>query len=222
MLPILLAYGILATLAARKTRTCFHWALSQVGFHKKNILSIVFGSRASSIMRRKLKIAWTDVTFSLLYVTKTVSFPIASLLFHFTSKLLIPVAIFGLVASRPTLSDTYAYNHVQHSLQSNSGPAALFGLSRCMFSLLNSVNAHDPNRFEFNHNFAFKNQAMQSAFRHLHPIFIHFPSIFDLRMHSMHFYDKIYAISLFPICVSRIAQRYEPRRCAISRKLSSQ
>ena len=159
---VLLFCGAIAALASFTAYIDFHYTLSLVGSRTNNLLSFVFGSRVSIIMRKQLRITSVDLTYLIRYVTKSISFPIASLIFYFTSRVLLPVVIFGLFFSRPILSNPA--RRLCLSLRPNSEPANLCGRSRCMFSSLNSVNAYDQHLFEFNHDFALKNHAIQSSF----------------------------------------------------------
>ena len=181
----------MAILASFMACTDLHNTMSLFGHHTNTFMSFLFGSRASMIMRRQLRIISVDLTSLLRFVMKSISFPISSLLFYFTSKVLLPVVIFGLVFSRPTLSNPDNYLRLSSNpnkpagLRLNSKRATLCGRSRCMFSSLNSVNTFDQHFLEFNHDFITKNHAIQSAFRQMHPTFPRFPSRFAPKLPSL-------------------------------------
>ena len=96
---ILFLYGIIAAFASFKAHECVHQTLYQVGYLTNNFMSIVFFSRVSLIMRRQLLITWVNLTSLLQCVTKYMSFQIASLLFYFTIRVILPLAMSGLVFS---------------------------------------------------------------------------------------------------------------------------
>ena len=78
---ILLFYGAMAILASFMACTDLHNTLSLFGHRTNTFLSFLFGSRASVIMRRQLRITSVDLTSLLRFVMKSISFLVSSLIF---------------------------------------------------------------------------------------------------------------------------------------------
>ena len=217
---ILLFYGVIAALASFTAYADLHHTLSLLGSHTNNFLSFVFRLSGVYNYAQATSNYLGRPYFSDSMRDEPISFLIASLIFYFTSRVLLPVVIFCLVFSRPILSNPAS--RLCLSLRPNSKPTTLYGRSRHMLSSLNSVNTYDQHLFEFNHDFHPQKSRHSVSFL---PDAADFSS-FSVKICSEDALPELranfYAVCPFTMCISWFETSAELRRCANFRKLCRQ